>query len=244
MSRRHFETGGAGYDRFRPTYPKSLSGELADLAPGRMRAVDVGCGTGQLSVMLADQFDAVSAFDVSTDQLRHATPHPKVTYALAAAEALPVDDTSAALVTAAQAAHWFDLPPFYAEVRRIAVPGAILALITYGIPVVEGPAAARFEQLYWNDVYRYWPPERALIENEYRDLPFPFDELVPPELDIVCDWNADELIGYVETWSASKRARADGRGDILDVFAGELRRLYGDARYRVTWPVRMRLGRV
>jgi len=246
MSSRHFETGGASYDRFRPTYPPPLAEYLAALAPNRSLAVDVGCGTGQLSVLLAAHFERVSAFDASADQVANAAACGNTNYAVSAAEELPVQDATAALITAAQSAHWFDLPAFYEEVRRIAVPDAILALVTYCIPVLDGPGADRFEQLYWKDVYRYWPPERVLIENEYRDLPFPFDELTPPRLDIVRDWTADELLGYVETWSASKRARADGQGGILDAFAAELRSLYGDndAQHRITWPVRMRLGRV
>src|SRR5699024_4589302 len=49
----------------------------------------------------------------------------------AQAERLPCADRRAALITAAQSAHWFDLPKFWNEVRRIAVDGAVVALVTY-----------------------------------------------------------------------------------------------------------------
>lgn len=246
MTRRHFETGGGAYARFRPSYPPALAAALADLAPARDLAVDVGCGTGQLSVLLADHFERVDAFDISADQVANATPHPGVRYAVAPADALPFAASAASLVTVAQAAHWFDLPRFYAEVRRIAAPSAILALIAYAKGEVDGPLAGRFQSFYADEVGEFWPPERALIENEYRDLPFPFMELDPPELAIERDWDLASLIGYVETWSATKRARAAGEGARVDAFIADAHRLWcdPDTTRRITWPVRIRLGRL
>ncbi|WP_255372721.1 class I SAM-dependent methyltransferase [Corynebacterium sp. CNJ-954] len=120
-------TGGAEYATFRPSYPTQVSGFLADHTSATGVAVDVGCGTGQLSTQLADYFDRVLAFDPSESQIAAASDHPNVTYEVASAEALPVPDSSADLVTAAQAAHWFALPDFYAEARRIGRPGALIA---------------------------------------------------------------------------------------------------------------------
>ena len=245
-SRRHFETQGDAYARYRPTYPPALAAFLAGLAPDSERAVDVGCGTGQLSVLLADHFAAVDACDVSEEQVANARPHPKVRYRLAPAEALPVDAACASLVTAAQAAHWFDLPAFYEEVRRIAKPGAALALLSYGNCAVEGPLGERFEAFYAVDLSPFWPPERLIVERGYVDLPFPCDELEAPAMTIERDWSLPALIGYVETWSATKRARAAGGGATVEAFAAEARALWGDPeiRHRVAWPVHMRLGRL
>ena len=245
-TRRHFETGGDAYARYRPSYPPALAAALADLAPDRDLAVDVGCGTGQLSVLLGGHFERVEAFDISADQVANATQHPRVRYAVAPADALPVAAGAASLVTVAQAAHWFDLPSFYTEVRRIAAPGSILALIAYANGVLDGPLAERFQSFYADEVGPYWPPERQLIENEYRDLPFPFEELTPPALQIERDWDLASLIGYVETWSATKRTRAAGEGARVDAFIEDAHRIWvdPDTTTRITWPVRMRLGRL
>ena len=126
-------TGGAEYATYRPEYPTQVSAFLAGLAPSTGTAVDVGCGTGQLSTQLADNFDRVLAFDPSESQIGAATAKPNVTYEVGRAENLPVADGTVDLVTAAQSAHWFNLPEFYAEARRIAAPGALIALVSYGV---------------------------------------------------------------------------------------------------------------
>ena len=114
----HFQTGAAGYAAFRPTYPGGLAAGLAALAPDRALAVDVGCGSGQLTGALAGHFDTVVGVDVSEAQLAHAAADPRIRYLVGSSDALPVPDGSAALVVAAQVAHWFDLPRFDAEARR------------------------------------------------------------------------------------------------------------------------------
>ena len=78
QAHQHFQSGGEAYAHYRPTYPATLAEALAALSPAQRLAVDVGCGTGQLSVLLANHFDQVIATDVSADQLSHATAHPKV----------------------------------------------------------------------------------------------------------------------------------------------------------------------
>lgn len=117
----YFSGDSAGYAAYRPTYPLALVDELAKISPGLQRALDCGCGTGQLSVMLAERFEEVVATDASAAQIRMAEPREGVVYRRALAEDSELPDASVDLVTVAQAAHWLDLPTFYAEVRRVAV---------------------------------------------------------------------------------------------------------------------------
>ena len=133
----HFSTRSAEYAAYRPTYPRALVDFLADAAPGTELALDCGCGTGQLSVLLGERFARVVATDASQKQIENAEPHARVAYRVAPAEASGLGDASADLVVAAQAAHWFDLPAFYAEARRVARPHGVVALVTYGIIEME-----------------------------------------------------------------------------------------------------------
>ncbi|MEM7500011.1 MAG: class I SAM-dependent methyltransferase [Pseudomonadota bacterium] len=242
--RRHFEAGGAAYAAHRPSYPAALAEALAARAPHRRLAVDAGCGTGQLSVLLGDCFEAVAAADVSAAQIDAAVPHRHVRYHLAGAEALPAPDGAAALVTAAQAAHWFELDAFYAECRRVLCPGGLVALVTYGVTIAPEPIRERFDRFYWHEIHAHWPPGREHVENGYADLPFPFEPVSAPALAIERQWGADALLGYVETWSAVKRARAAGEGALVDGFAADLRAQWRGGTLPFAWPISVRFGQV
>lgn len=239
-----FDRGGGDYARYRPEYPPELARYLAGIAPGLARAVDAGCGTGQLTRLLGAEFESVIGIDPSADQIAHAMPAPHVRYLCAPAEAMPVADGSADLVTAAQAAHWFDLPAFYAEARRIAADDAILALISYGVLRMDGAPGQRFDRFYRDEIRPWWPPERRLVDDGYREIPFPFPEREALQMAIRAMWPLDTFLGYVATWSAVRRAREAGRTHILERFAADISRLWGDPgeTRAILFPIAMRIG--
>ncbi|MEY4581339.1 MAG: hypothetical protein RL701_6042, partial [Pseudomonadota bacterium] len=128
----HFSTQASIYAKSRPRYPATLFAELAALAPARTLAWDCGTGNGQAAAMLGELFEQVIATEPSAAQLAEAVPHPRVRYEQSPAERSPsIADASVDLVTAAQAAHWFDRPAFYQEVERVLRPGGVIALWTY-----------------------------------------------------------------------------------------------------------------
>lgn len=242
-----FDRGGEAYGVFRPDYPPGLADHLAACAPTTRCAVDVGCGTGQLTLQLARHFDRVIGLDAGRDQLRHAPAHPRIGWRCAQAESMGLDKGCADLIAAAQAAHWFDLSAFYAQVREAAAPGAVLALVSYGsMRLDDAVLDARFRRFSDHEAGPFWPPERRLVEQGYAALPFPFAEIPAPRLSIRRDWRLAEVLGYVATWSAVRRLREAGRSAVLDGFAVDLAGLWGDPdrRRAVTWPLAMRLGRV
>lgn len=236
-----FEGGGQAYAAFRPEYPPELAAHLAGLAPGRGLALDAGCGSGQLTVQLAGHFERVIGVDPSADQLAHAARHDRVSYLCAPAEAIPLD-VRADLITAAQAAHWFDLPAFYAEARRLAAPEAVIALVSYGVLRLDPELDAPFARFYRDGIGPYWPPERALVDGGYRGIDFPFAELPAPALSITRDWDLAGFLGYLSTWSAVRRAREAGQEHIPSAFADEIATLWGPGPRRVTWPLNARIG--
>jgi len=242
----HFRDGGHRYAKFRPNYPLELISYLAGMLRYNRTAVDVGCGTGQLSIRLANKFQNVIACDISADQICNALKHDRIEYAVAPAHALPCENNSADMITVAQAAHWFNLAAFYKEVERIAAPNAILALISYGVMSIEGPLRERFEEFYWHDIHAYWPPERRHVETEYSELPFPFELLKTPDLVIDSHLDIEGLLGYIETWSAVKAARQDGSSYLVDNFRRDAAKLWGlaESHYRAVWPLNIKLGQL
>jgi len=198
----HFSAVAAGYAAHRPSYPPALIDLLAELAPRPDLVWDAGCGSGQLSVLLADRFARVIATDASAKQIAHAAPHPHVAYVVARAEAGTLAAGTVDVAVAAQAAHWFDLPAYYAEVRRVGRLGGAVALVTYGLVRVDHVVDPVIDHFYSQVLGSYWPPERRHVDNGYRALPFPFEEIDAPGLEMQASWTRADLVGYVETWSA------------------------------------------
>lgn len=196
-------------------------------------------------MLLAEHFEQVTACDVSADQIANAAAHPNLSYSIGLAENIAAPDASADLICAAQAAHWFDLPAFYAEARRIAAPKAAIALVTYGVFSTDGPAAERIAQFYWNGIHPFWPEGRKHVEEGYAGFDFPFEPIAMPKLRIERDWTAADFLAYARTWSATKRAEKAGRGDILQKFETDLLDMLGpETRMLVTWPISIRAGRI
>ena len=241
-----FDAGGSAYAAHRPDYPPALADFLAQACSTHALAVDVGCGTGQLTRLLAPHFDAVVGLDSSADQLHNAAPAAGVSYQQASAEHLPVAPGSANLITVAQAAHWFDLSAFYAQVRQVAAPGAVVALISYATPQLEPDLQPRFARFYADDLGAYWPAERRQVDSGYAELEFPFAEFDYPPLAIERNWTLADTLGYFGTWSAVRRAREAGQQPMLQAYAEALAAQWGDPLQRraIFWPINMRIGRL
>ncbi len=242
----YFSSTAASYAAFRPHYPAALGELIASHAPQRHRVVECGAGNGQLSQILAGYFSEVVATDASAQQLSLAPAHPSIHYHVANSGALPVADASADAIVVAQAAHWFDLPAFYEEARRIALPDAIIALITYPEAELEGDVGTVFKDFNRNALTPYWPPERELVETAYRTIPFPFDEIPVAPIPMEAAWSFHQLLGYVQTWSAARALEKAGKDLLLQQFANELLQAWGEPQIvrPIRWQLHMRLGRI
>ena len=239
----HFSRQAAAYERYRPGYPPDLFRYLASIVPARERALDVATGNGQAAVELAAWFGSVRATEPSASQLARARPHPRVEYAREPAERIGSPDACFDLVTAAQAAHWFDWRRFYPEVRRVLRPGGVLAVWTYEKFRAGGDIDRIVDDFYRDVVGPYWPRERSHVEEAYRRLPFPLEEVAAPQFDLVTVWSAEVALSYLGTWSAVQRYR-DLRGeDPLRIVAPLLRDTWGGDDRPLSWPIHLRIGR-
>jgi SAM-dependent methyltransferase len=242
----HFSALAGAYAGCRPQYPDELFEYLAAVSQGHELAWDCAAGSGQATIPLARTFRRVIATDASRAMLAQAPRHPGIEYRVAPAEASGLPSVSADLVTVAQALHWLDIEPFYAEVNRVLVPGGVLAVWTYGSQMLDDEALnALVRQFYYETVGPYWAPERRHVESGYRTLPFPFAELEPPAFAMQQHWTLVELLGYIRTWSATYRFREVTGCDPVEELARELAPFWGDSEStrRVRWPLSMRIGR-
>lgn len=239
----HFSGVSREYAAFRPRYPAALFAALAERAPARRAAWDCATGNGQAAVGLAEHFDAVVATDASERQIAAATPHPRVTYRVAPAERSGLADRSVDLVTVAQAVHWFDMPAFFEEVRRVLVPGGLAVVWCYELMMIDPAVDAIVDRFYRGTVGPYWPPERKLIETGYASVQFPFREIDLPPLAIDAAFSLSELSGYIGTWSAVLRYREAHGSDPVTTVIEEIAKVWGsEERRRVRWPIAFRAG--
>ena len=139
MALDRFSAQAADYARYRIDYPLALYDWLLPQVVGRARAWDCATGNGQVAVVLAGYFAFVEATDLSANQLAQAAPHPNIRYQTARAEQTPFLNQAFDLITVAQAVHWFEPAAYHREVRRVALPGAVLAEWGYGLVQVLGP---------------------------------------------------------------------------------------------------------
>ena len=242
----HFSAVAARYAEFRPTYPDELFSWLAGLCKGHETAWDCATGSGQAADGLAKYFRQIIATDASAEQVAHASGPGNVSFRVATAEASGLADRSIDLVTVAQAAHWFDLPKFFAEAQRVLKPGGVLALWGYGRLDLPGGMDEIFQRFYSETVGPCWPPERKWIDDGYRSLDFPFSEIAAPAFSIDVEWSLPRLLDYLSTWSAVKRYRADRGTDPLPALMAELRPLWGEPNTArpMGWPLFLRIGRM
>lgn len=232
----YFSSLANSYRRYRPSYPPAVFRFLADNAPSNEVALDIGAGNGQAAAGLAHWFERVIAFDPSEEQIAHALPTAGVEFHVGRAEDIPVRDECADVITVAQSLHWFDQAAFFQEAERVLKPGGLLAVLVYGRLQVDPDIDVVIEDYYLNVVGDHWPTERKLVESGYEAIQLPFEPLEAPPIEMRVKWTFDELLGYLETWSASKRWRDAQDAD--DVFATDsirplLEPLWGEETRRV-----------
>lgn len=239
----HFSHASDDYRRWRPGYPPALFEWLAAQSPSTALAWDCATGNGQAAVALATCFDRVVATDASAAQIAEAEPRDGVEYVVAPAEQSPLADASVDLVTVAQALHWFDVDRFHAEARRVLRPGGVIAEWGYGLAFINPDIDMPVLEFSAVTVGPYWPPERALVEAAYADLPFPFEKIETPALAMQASWELDRFVAYLGTWSSVSGYRRAVGSDPLPAIREKLAPLWGDGEREIRWPLVLRVGR-
>jgi SAM-dependent methyltransferase len=146
-----FAVGPDAYDRFMGRYSVPLAPKLADfadVAPGQ-RVLDVGCGPGALTAVLADRLGAgaVTAVDPSESFVAAARDrHPGVTVVRAAAERLPFDDREFDAALAELVVHFMAEPVVgLREMARVTRGRGIVAACVWDHGGGHGPLS-----LFWD----------------------------------------------------------------------------------------------
>jgi ubiquinone/menaquinone biosynthesis C-methylase UbiE len=141
------------YVRYRPGYPPEVLDLLrteCGLRPSHIVA-DIASGTGLFTRLLLENGNSVFAVEPNTE-MREMGVHELESYdrlvsVAGTAEETTLRSASADFVTAAQAAHWFDLPRARAEFVRILKPEGWCVLIWNERRTATTPFLRDYEQL-------------------------------------------------------------------------------------------------
>jgi len=245
MSESRFSEQSDLYARYRPEYPSKLYRFIFEHLHAKNQAWDCATGSGQVAKVLSEPFNQVTATDISEEQLSHATQEANIRYMVAPAEDSGLPPDCFDLVTVAQAIHWFDINRFYTEVRHVAKEKALLAVIGYGMLRISPELNPIVDALYEEAFSYYFSENRRYLDQHYRNLPFPFEEIPTPEFNTQFQWSLEELEGYFNSWSAVQKMKSEmSYNPVINTMRKLRERLPAGESLKVTFPMFMRLGRI
>lgn len=241
----NFSSNSDQYAKYRPHYPEELFAYILSLTSHQKTAWDCGTGNGQVAGQLCKSFNRVYATDISQLQIDQAQQHPNVHYSVQAAEHTNFPDSTFDLIVVAQAIHWFDFGKFHKEVNRTLKDDGLLVVIGYGLLNVSSDINKIIHRFYTSVIGEFWDRERKYIDEEYKTIPFPFQEVIPPAFSNSLEWTFEHLVGYLGTWSAVRHFEKKKGYHPIDEIKDELKAVWGESQYLpVTFPILLRIGRI
>lgn len=99
-------------------------------------------------------------------------------------------------------------------------------------------------RLYADIVDEFWPPERDIVDRAYVDIEFPAPLLDLPGFEMSAAWSVDDMLGYLRTWSATRRYERQHGADPVAIIEPRLRAAWGDATRTAVWPLNVFAYRV
>jgi ubiquinone/menaquinone biosynthesis C-methylase UbiE len=243
----HFSKQSKIYSESRPRYPKELYEFLDSLVTTHEIVWDCATGNGQAAIALTEHFEKVIATDASENQINNAFEHEKVEYLVAPAEEVYFEDESVDMVTVATALHWFDHERFFAEAQRVLKPGGVLAAWSYAETNIEPEIDIVLDYFAKEYLLDYWAAEAKINwVDRYESIELPFEIIEVPEFQMEMEWDLEQLVSYLHSWSAVQTHLEQSRFDPVEIIFPDLLEMWGGdihAVKKVKWDMIFKAGR-
>jgi ubiquinone/menaquinone biosynthesis C-methylase UbiE len=228
------------YARYRPAYPDEVINLLIEKfkLTKETLVLDLGCGTGQISLQLAPHVSQVVAIDPQEEMLEEGKKAAltrvitNVTWLKGESGKLPEmapQIREVSLTVIARAFHWMDREQTLADLFKITLPGGGVAIIADSSIFEDSPLA--WKQAIVQTVQKWVGVERkAGTESTFTHPPKPFETYLKESrfcnLEIAVikterSWTVEEIIGYMYSTSL---ASIPVLGDKKEAFEVDLRR--------------------
>jgi hypothetical protein len=92
----------------------------------------------------------------------------------------------------------------------------------------------------------FWPERIHYLEEHYKTLPFPFEEIQPPEFEMKAVWELENMVGFLASWSAVRKLVEAQGESAFDEPVKELERIWkkGTKVREIRWPLHFRIGKL
>jgi len=241
----YFSAHAQNYANFRPQYPESLFSTINEFCACRDLAWDCATGSGQAAIGLASYFERIVATDASKNQISEAIDHAKISFKTEKAEETSFLSQSIDLIIVAQALHWFDFEKFFKEVKRVLKSDGVFAVWCYGLHSVSEQVDQILLDYYQNKVGSFWPPERKHVEQQYNSIDIPFKEVFAKEIVMSAQWNLNQMLRYLGTWSATQKYISEMKNNPLDEYSHKFNEVWGNSdRLTMKWPITLKVYRM
>jgi SAM-dependent methyltransferase len=210
-----FNLSSDEYFKNRPRYPLELYNAIFANCNGFAAAWDCGCGNGQVSIDLVSRFDIIEASDINENQISNSYKNDKIHYSIQKSESTVFPDNHFDLICAAQCLHWFDLGSFFHEAKRVLKHNGLFACWGYGFFHSNEFIDDLINESLLLKIDQFWSSGNRIVQNGYKDVEFPFVNIAMPKMEMTMLWDVNQLMDYLNTWSAVKLYNEKFKTDII-----------------------------
>lgn len=233
------EDHAALYAKYRAKPPQCILNHILaylgqEFSPPFGQALDVGCGSGQSTDLLANNFERVTGLDISEAQIQEAIKGNKfenISFKVGTETRLPFESKRLQLVTASQCFQWLDLPAFYEEVKRVLLPNGVVCIYFYQLPyfIDEANDGSDLRDILKHvnlvALAGFGDPRRRKVREGLDNFYFPFDDVVKERFTVDRVMTVSQACGYVTSWSVYQdmfKASPESAKKVVDDFREKL----------------------